>query len=146
MHLGCLCSLLQTEMARWVEKLNSTAARSGSVPTRSQTLPARTDEPKDSSKKKGFLTFKKKQTQNIAHLGTHFTKCHNTFTSSLRIQTSDSAATQLGRHFLHVCMLEGVFFFYIHGLELFCIFQYVYSETEMYPSNVRTEQMDFLRV
>jgi len=47
-------------MDRWVQNINKTSIKAGATPTRSQTLPARTDEPKDSSKKKGFLTFKKK--------------------------------------------------------------------------------------
>ncbi|XP_052768377.1 spectrin beta chain-like isoform X4 [Mya arenaria] len=45
------------EMERWINAINSTV-RTGASPTRSQTLPARTEEHKD--KKKGFLTFKKK--------------------------------------------------------------------------------------
>ncbi|XP_060584243.1 spectrin beta chain-like isoform X5 [Ruditapes philippinarum] len=50
----------QSEMDRWMGVINSTASKGGAAPTRSQTMPARTDEPKDSAKKKGFLTFKKK--------------------------------------------------------------------------------------
>lgn len=50
----------QAEMERWINVINSTTSKGGAAPTRSQTMPARTDEPKDSAKKKGFLTFKKK--------------------------------------------------------------------------------------
>ena len=47
-------------MERWIRIINSAAPKSGDAPTRSQTLPARTDEPEQEKKKKGFLTFKKK--------------------------------------------------------------------------------------
>ncbi|XP_052270062.1 spectrin beta chain-like isoform X3 [Dreissena polymorpha] len=46
------------EMEKWINTINNTS-RSGPSPSRSQTLPARTEEHKD-PKKKGFLTFKKK--------------------------------------------------------------------------------------
>ena len=52
--------LLQGEMEKWIRIVNSAAPKSGDTPTRSQTLPARTDEPDLDKKKKGFLTFKKK--------------------------------------------------------------------------------------
>ncbi|KAH3857000.1 hypothetical protein DPMN_099597 [Dreissena polymorpha] len=51
-------SVLQGEMEKWINTINNTS-RSGPSPSRSQTLPARTEEHKD-PKKKGFLTFKKK--------------------------------------------------------------------------------------
>lgn len=47
-------------MERWINRINSTAGPADSTsPGRSQTLPARTDEQKE-TKKKGFFTMKKK--------------------------------------------------------------------------------------
>ena len=53
---------LQTERDTWIGRINSvTGGEGASIPTRSQTLPARTDDSgKEEQKKRGFFTLKKK--------------------------------------------------------------------------------------